>query len=148
MFAVNAPREVVSAVRKKGFKNLTPEEAAHIPTEIDTDSADYLALFKAEMNAGGNPHPGMNDEALKGMLSAQATWDATMGWNAVKALEAAGDPDAIMVVLVGSGHVAYGVGIERQARRYFARGITSMIPVPEMDGDGKDIPVVRAILCQ
>ena len=33
--AVNAPREVVTAVRKKGFANLTPEEAAHIPTDIE-----------------------------------------------------------------------------------------------------------------
>ena len=38
MFAVNAPREVVTAVRKKGFKNLTPEEAAYIPTDVDTSS--------------------------------------------------------------------------------------------------------------
>ena len=27
MFGVNTPREVVSAVRRKGFQNLTPEEA-------------------------------------------------------------------------------------------------------------------------
>jgi uncharacterized iron-regulated protein len=144
MFALNAPREVVSAVRKKGFRDLTPEEAAHIPTDIDTGSDDYLTLFKAQMNAGGNPHPGMTDEALKGMLSAQATWDATMAWNAVKSLEAAGDPNAIMVVLVGSGHVAYGLGIERQARRYFTGGIASVIPVPVEDDEQKPISAVRA----
>lgn len=144
MFAVNAPREVVSAVRKKGFTNLTPEEAAHIPTKIDTDSADHLAFFKAEMNEGDNPHPGMSDDALKGMLAAQATWDATMGWNAVKALDTVGDPKAVVVVLVGAGHVAYGLGIERQARAYFQGGITSIIPVPISDDDGKPIAAVRA----
>ena len=143
MHAVNAPRDVVSAVRKKGFKNLTPEEAARIPTDIDTGGDDYLALFKAQMNAGGNPHPGMSDDALRGMLSAQATWDATMAWNAVKALEAVNDPNAIMVVLVGSGHVAYGLGIERQARRYFKGGVASVIPVPVED-DGKPVGGVRA----
>jgi uncharacterized iron-regulated protein len=144
MSALNAPREVVAAVRKKGFKDLTPEEAAHVPTDIDTGGDDYLTLFKAQMNAGGNPHPGMTDEALKGMLSAQATWDATMAWQAVKGIEAAGDPNAIMVVLVGSGHVAYGLGIERQARRYFTGGIASVIPVPVEDEDQKPISVVRA----
>jgi uncharacterized iron-regulated protein len=142
--AVNAPREVVSAVRKKGFRNLTPEEAAHIPTDIDTESADYRAFFKEEMNDGGTPHPGMTDDALKGMLAAQATWDATMAWNAVKALEAGNDPEAIMVVLVGAGHVAYGLGIERQARRYFDGPIASLIPVPVQDDDGNPIPAVRA----
>jgi uncharacterized iron-regulated protein len=144
MFALNAPREVVSAVRKKGFKNLTPEEAAHIPTDIDTGNDDYLALFKAQMNAGGNPHPGMSDEALRGMLSAQATWDATMAWNAVKSLESVNDPDAVMVVLVGSGHVAYGLGIERQARRYFDGGVLSIIPVPVEDDEQEPIAAVRA----
>jgi uncharacterized iron-regulated protein len=144
MFALNAPREVVSAVRKKGFRNLTPEEAAHIPTDIDMGGDDYLALFKAEMNAGGNPHPGMTDDALRGMLSAQATWDATMAWNAVKSLEASGDPNAIMVVLVGSGHVVYGLGIERQARRYFKGGVSTIVPVPVMDDEQKPIPEVRA----
>lgn len=144
LLALNAPREVVTAVRKKGFKNLTPEEAAHIPTDIDTGGDDYLALFKAEMNAGGNPHPGMTDDALRGMLSAQATWDAAMAWNAVKGLETSGDPDAVMVVLVGSGHVVYGLGIERQARRYFKGGIATIVPVPVMDDEQKPITAVRA----
>lgn len=31
MFAINTPREVVSAVRKKGFAGLTEEEKTHIP---------------------------------------------------------------------------------------------------------------------
>src|SRR5215213_2895088 len=47
LFAVNAPRAVVEKVRKKGFESLTPEEAAHIPRDIDTGSAEHRALFKA-----------------------------------------------------------------------------------------------------
>ena len=43
-----------------------------------------------------------------------------MAWNALKAFEqVASDPQSVVVVLVGSGHVAYGLGIERQARAYF-----------------------------
>jgi membrane-associated protease RseP (regulator of RpoE activity) len=53
-----------------------------------------------------------------------------MGYNAVRALQQASEPDAIMVVLVGSGHVAYGLGIERQARTWFDGRISSLIPVP------------------
>jgi uncharacterized iron-regulated protein len=143
LHAVNAPREVISAVRKKGFKDLTPEEAAHIPTDIDVESADHLTFFKASLTEGDSPHPGMSEEALQGMLAAQATWDATMGWNAAKALEGAGGPAAIMVVLVGSGHVAYGVGIERQARRWVDGRITSLVPVPTED-DGKPVTHARA----
>ena len=131
MFAVNTPREVVAAVRKKGLANLTPEEAAHIPKEIDVNNADHMTFFKTtfEGNEGPVHGGGMGDDMWMNMLSAQATWDATMGFNAVEALKAQNDPKAIMVILVGSGHVAYGVGIERQARKWFDGPIASLIPV-------------------
>jgi uncharacterized iron-regulated protein len=131
MFAVNTPRDVVAAVRKKGLANLTPEEAAHIPKDIDVDNADHMTFFKTTFEGEQGPvhGAGMGDEMLKNMLSAQCTWDATMGYNAVDALKRANDPKAIMVVLVGSGHVAYGLGIERQARKWFDGTISSLIPV-------------------
>jgi uncharacterized iron-regulated protein len=132
MFAVNTPREVVSAVRKKGLENLTPEEAAHIPKDIDVNSADHMTFFKTTFEGEQGPVHGANmpEAMLKNMLSAQATWDATMGYNGVQALKQSGDPKAIMVILVGSGHVAYGLGIERQAKKWFDGPIASLIPVP------------------
>jgi predicted metalloprotease with PDZ domain len=48
------------------------------------------------------------------------------------------------VVLVGSGHVAYGVGIERQARQWFDGKITTLIPVPVQDSDEKPVASVKA----
>lgn len=131
MFAVNTPREVVAAVRKKGLANLTPEEAAHIPKDIDVKDADHMTFFKTtfEGNEGPVHGGGMGDDMWMNMLSAQATWDATMGFNGVEALKAQNDPKAIMVILVGSGHVAYGLGIERQARKWFDGPIASVIPV-------------------
>jgi uncharacterized iron-regulated protein len=145
MFAVNTPREVVAAVRKKGFANLTPEEAAHIPPEVDVDSEDHMTFFRAVFAEESGPvHGGMTDEAWKSMLSAQATWDATMGYNAVQALERHGGRDPIMVVLVGSGHVAYGVGIQRQVARWFDGRVASVIPVPVRDETDGRIETVRA----
>jgi uncharacterized iron-regulated protein len=131
MFAVNTPREIVAAVRKKGLANLTPEEAAHIPKEIDVDNADHMTFFRTtfEDETGPVHGGGMGEDMWKNMLSAQCTWDATMGYNAVDALKRSNDPQAIMVVLVGSGHVAYGLGIERQARKWFDGQISTLIPV-------------------
>jgi uncharacterized iron-regulated protein len=129
MVAINTPRAVVSAVRKKGFANLTPEEAAHVPASVDVDSPDHMALFKASFDEGDSLHAGMTADAWQGMLSAQATWDATMGFNAVQALQRPENRQAIMAVLVGSGHVSYGLGIERQAKRWFDGPIATLIPV-------------------
>lgn len=143
MFAINAPREVVKSVRKKGFDDLTEEEAAHIPTQIDTDSDEQRQLFRSMFDEG-EMHGGMTDEQLEAMFQAQCTWDATMGFNAVKARREHGNDDAIMVVLIGSGHVAYDLGIERQAAQWFDAKMASLIPVSVIDDDGEPVDRVQA----
>lgn len=140
--AANAPRDLVTAVRQKGLASLPADQAGHLPPRIDADSDDYLAFFKASFDEGDTLHGGMPDAALKGMLAAQCTWDGAMAWNATRALDAA-DPQAVVVLLVGSGHVAYGLGVERQARAWFHGGVASVIAVPLADDEGA-IPAVRA----
>ena len=89
--AVNAPRDVVTAVRQKGLASLPADQSAHFPPTIDVSSADHMTFFKASFDEGDAMHGGMTDAAWTAMLSAQATWDGTMAWNAVKALERLGD---------------------------------------------------------
>jgi uncharacterized iron-regulated protein len=134
-FAVNAPREVITAVRKKGRDQLTPEEAAHLPAKIHTGSDEHRKLFKAYFGEGEATHA-MSDAALEGMYQAQCAWDATMAWNAVRALKADPAPNAIMVVLLGSGHVAFGLGAPRQAAGYASVPMATVIPVPLKDEQG------------
>jgi len=144
MFAVNSPREVVSAVRKKGFAGLTEEEAAHIPADIDTDSAEYMTLFKSYFDEDDPIHTQMDETMWKSMLDAQCTWDATMGFNSVRALREHGDEKSIMVVLIGSGHVAYGLGIERQAKKWFDGKMATVVPVVVRDEDDEPVEKVQA----
>ena len=144
LHAVNVPRDLVSDVRKKGFDGLTTAQKELLPPRIDTESADHLRLFKAFFDEEDSMHSASMPEAMwQGMFRAQCTWDAAMAWNAVQALKRSNDPNAVMVVLIGSGHVAYGLGAERQARLWFDGGIASVIPIPVLDG--KDRPAkVRA----
>ncbi|MHB8796837.1 MAG: ChaN family lipoprotein [Thermoanaerobaculia bacterium] len=144
LHAVNVPRELVSDVRKKGFEGLPEEQRALLPPTVDTESADHLRLFKAFFDEEDSMHSASMPEAMwQGMFRAQCTWDAAMAWNAAQALQKANDPNAVMVVLIGSGHVAYGLGAERQAKLWFEGGIASVIPIPVLDE--KDRPVkVRA----
>ena len=145
MHAVNAPREVVSAVRKKGYQGLTEEEAAHIPTRVDSKNADHMRMFKASFDEDASFHAGMDDAAWQSMLDAQCAWDATMAFGAIQALAGETDPRALVVVLVGDGHVAYGLGIERQARfQGFTGGIASVIPVHVVDDKDEAVPSVQA----
>ena len=139
---VNTPREVVSAVRKKGFANLTPEEAAHVPARVDTDSDEHRRLFKAFFGADAGLHSGLTEEAFEGMFRAQCTWDATMAFNAVNALKSA-PPAAVLVLLAGSGHVVYGLGIQRQAQAFFDGPAASLVPI-EVPGEKGEAVSVRA----
>ncbi len=143
MYGVNTPRSVVTAVRQKGIENLSASDKQHVPPKIDVDSADHLTFFQASFDDDGSMHGRMPEAMLKSMQSAQATWDASMGYNSVKVLKAA-PADSILVVLVGSGHVAYGVGIEHQAKQWFDGKITTLIPVPVEDSDEKPVESVRA----
>ncbi len=144
MFAVNAPPSIVGKVRQKGFESLTPEEAAHIPKQIDTKSPDHLRLFKASFDEEASFHMGGSDAQWQAMLNAQCTWDATMAWNAVAPLAKDPDPKAVMVVLAGMGHVQYGLGIERQAKQWYAGRIASVIPVAVEDEKKGPVKSVQA----
>jgi hypothetical protein len=144
MFAINTPREVVTAVRKKGFENLTEEEAAHIPSAVATVTDEQRQMYNAFFEVDDTLHRAMDKDALEGMYRAQTTWDATMGWNALQALENKGGPGAIMAVLIGSGHVTFGLGSERQIAPHYDGKISSIIPLPVVDDDGEPIRQVRA----
>ena len=144
LVAVNAPREVVSAVHRKGLEELSVEEREHVPPSIDLESDDHRTLFRTYfLEEDGTIHSEMSDEQLEAMRAAQVTWDAAMAYNAVRSLEAH-EEDAVMVVLIGSGHAAYGLGAERQARQWLEGEVASVIPVPIEDGDGERVEAVQA----
>ncbi len=142
MYAVNSPRDVVKSVRTKGFENLTPEEAAHLPPRLATDNDEHRRMYRAFFDKDDALH--MNETQLDGLYRAQTMWDATMGWNALQALKAHGGKDAIMVVLIGAGHVTFGLGAERQIDPHYDGRIASLVPVTVVDDDGKPVSKVRA----
>jgi uncharacterized iron-regulated protein len=142
LHGVNVPRELVSDVRKKGFDALTVEQKALIPPKIDVENADHRRLFKAFFEESDSMHSASMPEAMwDGMFRAQCTWDAAMAWNAVAALKKVNDPNAVMVVLIGSGHVAYGLGAQRQAALWFDGAAASVIPIPVLDDEDRPAKV-------
>jgi uncharacterized iron-regulated protein len=142
LVALNVEREVISKIRRVGLPGLSADERARLPPEVDLTSDEHRRLFAAYMQGG---HGGLTPDALEGMFRAQCAWDAVMGWNAARALARDPDPRAVMVVLAGSGHVAYGLGIQRQAARWTdaATPPAAMASVVIVERDAAT-PVVRA----
>ena len=139
MFAVNLPRAAVTTIRTKGFDSLSTEVRGMLPPKVDLENAEHRKLFRAFFGDGDALHGNMSDAMFEGMFRAQCSWDAAMGWNAVQALKKYGDEKAVMVVLIGSGHVAYGLGAERQARPWFEGRTANVIPVPIADGPNEKL---------
>ncbi len=126
---VNAPRALISSVGRRGLAGIGAMERAQLPDTIDTTKDEHRQLFVAYVGESATHGSGMPPDALQRMLDAQSTWDATMAFHAAGLLAEAKDPRAVVVVLVGSGHVAYGLGIARQARPYTTARVATVMPV-------------------
>jgi uncharacterized iron-regulated protein len=145
MFGVNLPRAAVQTIRMKGMDALPPDQRALLPEKVDLDNAEHQRLFKAFFGTEDSLHGNMPEPMFQAMYRAQCGWDAAMAWNAVRALRKHGGEKAIMVVLIGAGHVAYGLGAERQAKLWFDGRTASVIPIPIAEEEGAaPIASVRA----
>jgi len=144
LVGLNVPADFTSKIRQGGIGALTPEEAERLPPSgVDASDREHMAFFKASIGDSDGAHGQMNEETWQRMLTVQATWDATFAWQAARATERAAS-NAIVVVFVGSGHVAYDLGIVRQARRWSQLEIASLVPVPTTSEAGEPVEAVRA----
>ena len=125
MYGANIDRKYASRIGKDGVEGLTEEEHEAIP-EIDTKTVEHEFLIKVYMQGMDATMP----QIFPNMYQAQSLWDAAMGEGAIKAAKK--HPDATVVVLAGSGHVAYNLGIGRiikdRSDLSFASVITVDVP--------------------
>ncbi len=102
---LNVPREMVRKVSRGGPTALTAEDRADLP-ELDTSNPEHRALFDA-MVGGAGGH-GMGDNVYAG----QVLWDTAMAHHALRYWgRTPRTRDTVMVIVAGSGHVMYGLGI-------------------------------------
>ncbi len=144
IYALNAPREVISKIRMRGWDALTDEEKAFFPGPPDTTNADHRTLIRAVFESSEMPPammgPGL-DQVFEGLYRSQSAWDEVMGANAVKAVEAEGRR---LVVCVGSGHLLYNLGLNRRAYERSKLPFKTVIAV-EVPAEKKTLAVSRAI---
>lgn len=116
--ALNVPTEVASASAKSGIAGLTPEQRAYLPEKIEPADDGYKGRLRAAFEGHGSAKPGAFDH----FVEAQLTWDEGMATSAAKYLNS--NPGRRMVILAGSGHIAFGAGIpsrlERQTHAAYA----------------------------
>jgi uncharacterized iron-regulated protein len=150
MVGVNVPRDVVSAVRANGFGGLTAAQRRCLPPGTPTPDEQHRTLVRSYFASDDSTHAGLTSEQFDMLYRAQLAWDAALGWNAHRVLAAKPREDGalaaapIVVVLLGSGHVAYGLGAERQLAPQPQVRVASLIPVVVRAEGGAPIKDVGA----
>ena len=112
--ALNLPSELTRKVGRTGLADLTPEERARLPAEIDRSDAAYEQRVREVFEL----HPNDNRQPFEHFLEVQLLWDEGMAERAAGFLQA--HPEHLMVVLAGAGHLAYGSAIPRRLTRRLA----------------------------
>lgn len=114
LYSLNVPREIIASIRMKGWEALPQEEKEMVP-EPDLTNQDHRTLIRTIFTSSDLP-PQMKgrglEMAFEGLYRAQTAWDETMAHYALDALNKEGGK---MVVLAGSGHLLYNLGINLRA---------------------------------
>lgn len=118
--AMNAPREVVQAVARKGFAALTAKQRAMLPPDVDASASDdYLLFMRSNF-----PSHGKDGEALRNIAEAQLLRNMVMARRVTEYLQL--HPDTTVVVIAGGGHAMGRGGIAAE----LAKGIAYKIVLP------------------
>ena len=110
VIALNLPAELTRKVGREGLDALTLEERAQLPLVIDRSDSAYEQRLRQVFAS----HP-QQGRRFVNFIDVQLLWDEGMAEQAAEYLEA--HPDHHMVVLAGSGHIAWGSGIPNRLVR-------------------------------
>jgi uncharacterized iron-regulated protein len=113
VYALNVSRAIISKIRMQGWEALSVDEKELVP-KPDLSHEDHRTLIRTIFESTDLPHQMTGkglEMAFEGLYRAQSAWDETMAFYALKAFE---KEDRKMVVLAGSGHLLYNLGINRR----------------------------------
>jgi uncharacterized iron-regulated protein len=109
--ALNAPREVTDKVSQGGLDALSEGEKKNIATQLDFSDATYREKLKKVFDE----HKEFGSRNFDSFHQVQVVWDETMAESIDSFLKE--NPNTLMVVLAGSGHLSFGSGIPQRVFR-------------------------------
>jgi uncharacterized iron-regulated protein len=143
LYALNAPRAIIRKIRMKGWGKLSEDEKKAVP-KPDVSHEEHRILIRTIFESMELPHQmkgGDLDMVFEGLYRAQSAWDEVMAFNAIQSREREGRK---MVVLVGSGHLLYNLGINRRAYEKNRLPLKTVICVVIPEGK-KSIKITRSL---
>jgi uncharacterized iron-regulated protein len=149
MIALNLDRSVVRRIGHEGWDKLSPDERGGISRPADVSGAYLKSLADVwrqhrERGIGGEKpektlsmEEVLKDEAFKRFVATQQVWDRAMAESLAAARKK--NPDALIVGVMGQGHIEYGHGVPHQLRDLGIGDAASLIPF-EAGPDCAELP--------
>ena len=127
VIGLNIPRELVSNVARHGLANLSEEERALLPKEMDGADEGYRERLQRAFDMHQTEMPGGDlPRQVESFIEAQVLWDESMA--AAIANYLAHRPGSRMVILAGNGHLEFGSGIPKRAYRLTGKSYATILP--------------------
>lgn len=115
LLPLNARAETVRAVARSGIAGLTQQEQTELPQDMELNNVMYKKLLHAKLQV----HAFLDSEKLQSVYEAQVVRDETMAHTLARYIT--GERDAgvgrTIVVLGGSMHFSYGLGVPSRLKR-------------------------------
>jgi uncharacterized iron-regulated protein len=124
MIGLNVPREITRQVSREGFNSLSQEQKGKLAEVSCIVDQDYMNYIRKAF--GGHAHGQLN---FIYFCEAQLVWDSAMAVYSLDYLNR--NPDAIVVILTGTGHAQKGA-VPRQIRA--RSNLPYAVILPEISG--------------
>jgi uncharacterized iron-regulated protein len=141
LVALNAERELTEEVDKVGVAGLPPADRSRLPQQIEQPDNNY----RERLHEAFEEHAGAASGDFERFVQVQSVWDETMAQTIADYLVA--HPDRAMIVLAGSGHIAFGSGIPHRVKRRLPDAeVAILLPAdkPDDDPQGADYLLVSS----
>jgi uncharacterized iron-regulated protein len=108
LVGLNIPNHIPPKIREGGIENLSDEDKAHLPQQINTSKSAHRDYLKKVFE--GHKHHFKREVEFEDFYAAQSVWEDAMAETITKNLA-----DGAMVVLAGNGHIQFKYGIPDRA---------------------------------
>ncbi|CAH1651035.1 ChaN family lipoprotein [Chelatococcus asaccharovorans] len=144
MLALNCHRPLVTRVGKEGWEAIPEDERDGLTPSAPATAAYRQYLFNLVGGGRAGGPSGMaqsaDDPAFDRFVRAQQTWDRAFACNIARAL--AERPIALVVGIIGRGHLEYGHGTPYQLRDLGISDVSVLLP---SEADTQDLGAVAGI---
>lgn len=124
ILGLNADDSLVRKVARQGIQSLSEFEKKQVPDEVRTVDPLYDRLLRLRLKV----HKAFQDRSLDNVVLAQAFRDEAMARALVGFLTSEEGKDRIVIVIVGTGHINYGLGVPSRVSRKMNEPFRIVLP--------------------